>query len=38
MYAKIFLAKILFYKKFFNVKQIYGQYKIHFEIKLLKFL
>ena len=33
-----FPAKILFYKKFFDFSRILSQYKIHFEIKFLKFL
>ena len=36
--AKFFLAKILFYKKFFDFSQILKQFKKHFEIKFLKFL
>ena len=36
MHAKIFLAKILFYKKFFDLSQTFGQFKKHFEPKFLK--
>ena len=38
LHAKIFPAKILFYKKFFNFSQILWQQKKHFEIKFLYFL
>ena len=36
-HEKNFPAKILFYKKFFDFSQIFGQPKKHFEIKFLKF-
>ena len=38
LYAKFFLAKILFYKKFFDFSEIFTQFKKHFELKFLKFL
>ena len=31
MHAKIFPAKILFYKKFFDLSQIFKKYKKHFD-------
>ena len=37
-HAKNFLAKILFYKKYFDFIRIFRINKKHFEIKFLKFL
>ena len=38
MNVKIFLAKILYNKKFFDFSKIYGQHKTHVQIKFLKIL
>ena len=38
MHAKIFPAKILFYKKFIDFCQIFRLFKKHFETKFLNFL
>ena len=38
LHAKIFPAKILFNKKFFDFSKILRQYKTHFEIKFPKIL
>ena len=37
LHAKNFPAKILFYKKFFDLSKILWQQKKHFEIKFLNF-
>ena len=36
LHAKIFPAKILFNKKFFDFSQIFRQYKKHYKFKFLK--
>ena len=38
LHAKIFPAKILFHKKFFDFSHFLMPYERHFEIKFLKFL
>ena len=38
LHAKIFLAKILWNKKLFDLNEIFGQYKTHLEIEFLKLL